>query len=57
MTVLQLLAAVFEVALYLPACRAISQEDAEQALLAMKNAGAVLVNTEEQLSQFVSEGK
>ncbi|AIL62402.1 nicotinamidase [Pseudomonas alkylphenolica] len=57
MTVLQLLAAVFEVALYLPACRAISQEDAEQALLAMKNAGAVLVNTEAQLSQFVSEGK
>ncbi|PSS58358.1 isochorismatase family protein [Pseudomonas sp. BBP2017] len=57
MTVLQLLTAVFEVALYLPACRAISQMDAEQALLAMKNAGAVLVNSEEELTRFVGEGK
>lgn len=53
MTVLQLLAAGFEVVLYLPACRALSQADAEQALLEMKNAGAVLANNEQELTESV----
>lgn len=53
MTVLQLLAAGFEVILYLPACRAIGQADAELALIEMKNAGAVLANNEYELTELV----
>ncbi|QYX45834.1 nicotinamidase [Pseudomonas tussilaginis] len=56
-TVLQLLAAGFEAAVYLPACRAISQDSADQALQEMKCAGAVLANNSDELTRFVCEGK
>lgn len=52
-TVLQLLAAGFEVIVYLPACRAISQATADLALQEMKNAGAVLANNEHELTELV----
>lgn len=55
-TVLQLIAAGFKVAVYLPACRAISQETADGALQEMKNAGAVLAPNDEALTQFAVEG-
>jgi nicotinamidase/pyrazinamidase len=56
MTVLQLLTAGFEVILFLPACRAISQADAELALIEMKNAGAMLANNNDELTKFANEG-
>lgn len=56
-TVLQLLSAGFEVAVYLPACRPISQVTADLALQEMKNAGAVLSNDNDELTKFATEGK
>lgn len=52
-TVLQLLAAGFEVVLYLPACRAISEEGGKVAITEMLAAGAVIAVTEQELTDIV----
>lgn len=55
-TVLQLLAAGFQVALHLRACCAISVEGAAQALTDMKQAGAVIAYDQDQLTKFATKG-
>jgi nicotinamidase/pyrazinamidase len=51
-TVLQLLAAGFEVVVYLPACRAIAEATEIAALAEMINAGAVLARNEPELEEL-----
>jgi nicotinamidase/pyrazinamidase len=55
-TVLQLLAAGFKVSVYLPACRAISDAGADQAMTEMVSAGAVIAYNHDELTIFASEG-
>ena len=51
-TALQLAAADFEVVLYLPACRGISEEGCEKALAEMKAAGIQIINNKQELSEL-----
>jgi len=48
-TALQLAAADFEVVLYMPACRGISEEGCEKALTEMKAAGIQIINNKQEL--------
>lgn len=51
-TALQLVAAGFEVVLYLPACRGISEEGCDKALAEMKEAGIRIVNNQQELTDL-----
>lgn len=51
-TVMQLVTAGFEVVLYLPACRGISEEGSEKALAEMKAAGVLIVENQQELKDL-----
>ena len=51
-TALQLAAADFEVVLYMPACRGISEEGCEKALAEMKAAGIQIINNKQELAEL-----
>jgi nicotinamidase/pyrazinamidase len=53
-TALQLAAAGFEVVLYLPACRAISDAGAAQAIIEMRKAVILIAKYEQELTELVS---
>jgi nicotinamidase/pyrazinamidase len=54
-TALQLVQAGFRVIIHLPACRAISEQGARDAVVEMINAGVMVANNNEELTNLVSE--
>lgn len=51
-TAMQLVAAGFDVVLYLPACRGISEEGCVKALAEMRGVGILIVNTQQELTDL-----